>query len=103
MIQNPFCKCLHPKRIINPYTHESMIVPCGHCEACTLAKNSRYAFQCDLESYVSKHTLFITLTYANRFIPRATFVDSTERAFGNDLIDKETGEILGPSDMKSED
>lgn len=103
MIQNPFCKCLHPKRIINPYTHESMVVPCGHCEACTLAKNSRYAFQCDLESYASKHTLFITLTYANRFIPRATFVDSTERAFGNDLIDKETGEILGPSDMKSED
>lgn len=103
MLQNPFCKCLYPKRITNPYTHESMVVPCGHCEACTLAKNSRYAFQCDLESYVSKHTLFITLTYANRFIPRATIVDSLERPFGNDLVDKETGEILGASDLSSTD
>lgn len=103
MLQNPFCKCLHPKRITNPYTHESMVVPCGHCEACTLAKNSRYAFQCDLESYVSKHTLFITLTYANRFIPRATVVDSLERSFGNDLVDKETGEILGAADLSSTD
>ena len=68
-----------------------------------MAKNSRYAFQCDLESYTAKHTLFITLTYANRYIPRATFVDSLERPFGNDLVDKETGEILGPSDMKQED
>ena len=93
MVQNPFCKCLHPKRIVNPYTNESMVVPCGHCQACTLAKNSRYAFQCDLESYSSKHTLFITLTYANRFIPRAMFVDSIERPYGCDLIDKETGEI----------
>ena len=66
MIKNPFCKCLHPKKIVNPYTNESMVVPCGHCQACTLAKNSRYAFQCDLESYTAKHTLFITLTYANR-------------------------------------
>lgn len=97
---NPFCKCLSPKRIINPYTHETMTVPCGHCQACTLAKNSRYAFQCDLESYTAKHTVFITLTYANRFIPRATFVDSIERPFGNDLVDKETGEILGASDLK---
>lgn len=103
MFQNPFCKCLHPKRIINPYTNESMVVPCGHCQACTLAKNSRYSFQCDLESYSSKHTLFITLTYANRFIPRATFVDSLERPFGNDLVDKETGEILGPSDLTEEE
>lgn len=103
MVQNPFCKCLHPKRIVNPYTNESIVVPCGHCQACTLAKNSRYAFQCDLESYSSKHTLFITLTYANRFIPRAMFVDSIERPYGCDLIDKETGEILGPADLTEDE
>lgn len=97
---NPFCKCLNPKRIVNPYTHEAMNVPCGHCQACTLAKNSRYAFQCDLESYSSKHTVFVTLTYANRFIPRAQFVDSIVRPFGHDLVDVETGEILGEADLK---
>lgn len=96
---NPLSKCLSPKRIVNPYTHESMTVPCGKCQACVLAKNSRYSFQCDLESYCSKHTLFVTLTYANRYIPRATIVDSIERPFGNDLIDRETGEILGNCDL----
>ena len=80
---NPFYKCLNPQRIVNPYTDEAMTVPCGHCKACILAKNSRYAFQCDLESYSSKHTLFITLTYANRYIPRAQFVDSMERSMGS--------------------
>lgn len=100
---NPLSKCLSPRRIVNPYTHDSMTVPCGHCQACTLAKNSRYSFQCDLESYSSKHTLFITLTYANRFIPRATIVDSIERPYGNDLVDKETGEILGSSDLKEDE
>lgn len=96
---NPLSKCLNPKRIVNPYTHESMTVPCGKCHACILAKNSRYSFHCDLESYCSKHTLFVTLTYANRYIPRATIVDSIERPFGNDLVDKETGEILGNCDL----
>lgn len=96
---NPFCKCLNPQRIVNPYTNEAMTVPCGHCKACILAKNSRYAFQCDLESYSSKHTLFITLTYANRFIPRAQFVDSMERPYGHGLVDVETGEYLGEADL----
>ena len=96
---NPFCKCLNPQRIVNPYTNEAMTVPCGHCKACILAKNSRYAFQCDLESYSSKHMLFITLTYANRFIPRAQFVDSMERPYGHDLVDVETGEYLGEADL----
>ena len=96
---NPFCKCLNPQRIVNPYTNEAMTVPCGHCKACILAKNSRYAFQCDLESYSSKHTLFITLTYANRFIPCAQFVDSIERPYGHDLVDVETGEVSDQSDL----
>lgn len=93
------CRCLSPKRIVNPYTSESMIVPCGHCRACQLNKNNRLAFLCDLESKCNKYTVFITLTYANRFIPRANFVDSICRPFGNDLVDKETGEILCPADI----
>lgn len=102
MVSNPLCNCLSPRRIQNPYTGEVMVVPCGHCRACQLNKNNRLAFQCDLESKCHKFTVFITLTYANRFIPRANFVDSICRPFGNDLVDKETGEILCPSDM-SED
>lgn len=99
---NPFCKCLYPQRILNPYTHEYMTVPCGHCEACVLAKNSRYAFQCDLESYACKHTVFVTLTYANNYLPIATPVpypvdpaDDYAGVFKKySLIDFETGENL---------
>ena len=102
MIKNPFCRCLEPKRIYNPYTREMMTVPCGHCKACVLSKNMRLAFQCDLESESNKYTVFITLTYANRFIPRAQIVDNLSRLFGKDLYDKTTGEFLGELDM-SED
>lgn len=103
MINNPFTKCLHPKRIINPYTHETLVVPCGSCEACRLAKNNRNAFLCDIESMSNLYTCFITLTYANRFIPRAIVVDSIERPFGRDLVDKETGEYLCDADLTDED
>nr|DAK47142.1 MAG TPA: hypothetical protein [Microviridae sp.] len=33
---NPFCNCLDPKRIVNPYTHECMTVPCGKCKDGTI-------------------------------------------------------------------
>lgn len=103
---NPFCKCLNPQRIVNPYTHECMTVPCGKCKACILAKNSRYAFQCDLESYCSMYTVFVTLTYAPNYLPVATPVylgDNTD--FGllcrYDLVDFETGESLGVFESES--
>ena len=97
---NPFCKCLNPQRIVNPYTHECMTVPCGHCQACILAKNSRYAFQCDLESYCSMYTVFVTLTYAPNYLPIATpMYQGDDTDFGllcrYDLVDFETGESLG--------
>lgn len=94
-------KCLSPRKIVNPYTGEIMIVPCNHCLSCVMRKNQRYAFQCDLESSSHKYTLFITLTYSDKFIPRASFVDNITRPFGLDLFDKETGEFLGPCDMTS--
>ena len=97
------CKCLDPHKVYNPYTHQSLIVPCGHCKACILNKNTRLSFQCDLESITNKYCMFVTLTYANRFIPRANFVDAIDRPFGCDLIDKENGEVLGACDLLEED
>lgn len=95
-----------PSRIVNPYTHECMTVPCGKCKACILAKNSRYAFQCDLESYCSMYTVFVTLTYAPNYLPVATPMylgDNTD--FGllcrYDLVDFETGESLGVFESES--
>ena len=103
MLDNPFSKCLNPKRIINPYTHETLVVPCGHCEACSLVKGSRNAFLCELESASHYCTLFVTLTYANRFIPRAQVVDNFTEIMGRDLFDSETGEFLGTVSMSDSD
>lgn len=66
----PFTYCKNPERIVNPYTKETLIVPCLKCEACQQAKASRYVFQlqCEMESSLSNY--FVTLTYANRFVPR---------------------------------
>lgn len=77
-IAYPTTKCLHPQKIMNPYTHESMIVPCGKCEACRLKKSYRSAFLCDLEAKSNKFTVFITLTYDNENIPRINFASSVK-------------------------
>lgn len=98
-VNNPLCRCLSPKRILNPYTHEMVVVPCGHCKACNLNKANSMSFKCALEMQQHKYTLFITLTYSNRYIPRANFVDSTQVLCGADLFDKETGECLGEVQM----
>lgn len=94
-------QCLHPKRIVNPYTHEKLVVPCGHCRACALKRNQHLAFLCDLEAQSHKYCVFITLTYANRYIPRAQLVDSLTTPFSYDLV-SEDGEIFGDSNMNSE-
>lgn len=62
--------CLHPKQIINPYTHELITVPCGHCTACIVKKNNHQAMLCSLEESEHKFAMFVTLTYDDNYIPR---------------------------------
>lgn len=68
--ENPFIHCLDPQRIVNKLTGETLVVPCGKCTACSQKKSSRYAFQCDCEAKSSKYVFFVTLTYANAYVPR---------------------------------
>lgn len=70
MEKYPFVKCLQPKSIINPYTGEHLVVPCGSCPACSLRKSSVNAMKCKMESLSHKYTMFITLTYNNISLPR---------------------------------
>lgn len=70
MTDYPFVKCLNPQKIVNKYTGEELVVPCGHCSACTMSKSARLAFQCECERVSNKYCLLVTLTYANSFIPR---------------------------------
>ena len=96
----PFVKCLEPKRVKNPYTNEYLIVPCGHCEACSTVKNSRNAFHMNLESMSHRYNLFVTLTFDDRYIPKLFVYEDGEYEEKDPsiknyfFIDSETGEIV---------
>lgn len=89
----PNIKCLNPMRIINPYTHEAMSVPCGKCSACLNSKNSRGSFLCDLEAMSHKYCLFVTLTYSDAFVPRLTVVPASNTLFGYEAVTSD-GEVI---------
>lgn len=96
----PFTRCLNPKKIMNPYTHDTLVVPCGKCMACRNSKNSRMTLQCELESQSSDAVLFGTLTYSEDNVPLAKMVKvftCDDDGFGTyhyDVYDKDTGEVL---------
>ncbi len=66
----PFIKCLHPLRIVNQYTRQPMVVPCGHCKACLMRKANTASLKCQMESEYTIFTMFVTLTYAPAYLPR---------------------------------
>ena len=91
-----FTKCLHPRRIKNPFTGELMIVSCGHCEACLTSKGLRLSSLCQLESLAHRYCMFITLTYNNDNIP----LMYPEYIYGNlFFVDHDSGELLHQSSM----
>lgn len=61
--------CLYQRYIKNPYTGKDVYVKCGHCNACIQEKASRRTSR--IRNNVSSDTtaLFVTLTYANMFVP----------------------------------
>lgn len=99
----PICKCLAPKRVINPYTNKVMIVPCGHCVACSLNKSQHYVQLLQMEASYTKYCVFVTLTYAPAYLPKAYLVDSDRKPFANDLVDEHTGEIICSPDLSLSD
>ena len=92
MKKYPFVRCLHPKRLTNPYTYERLIVRCGHCDACNLARSSRYVSLLNAEDQSAVVRVFVTLTYAPKYRPFFR-VEST----GSDTYDcfSDDGEYYG--------
>lgn len=68
----PFIKCLHPKYIQNKYTGERILVSCNNCDACNNSRSSLLVRLIKLQMEQSKYTMFVTLTYNNRYIPYVT-------------------------------
>lgn len=61
--------CQNPRTVVNKYTHESVVVSCGHCPSCVLRRS---AVQTNLLTNYSaqfRYVYFVTLTYAPCFLP----------------------------------
>lgn len=70
-MEYPYVKCLNPIVIWNKYINERMIVDCGKCAACRMRKAANFTTRCEMESQSNQYTYFITLTYDNKYLPKA--------------------------------
>lgn len=61
--------CTHLKKIYNPYSHKSFYVKCGHCHACLMEKANKRLSRIKNSITSNQVTLFVTLTYAPKFLP----------------------------------
>lgn len=87
-----------------PYIGRSaFLVPCGKCLACKNRRKSEFVFRMDCEKRLGhlmqdgsirryKYCFFVTLTYADRFLPR--FVPT--------CLDEKTGEVLSFEEVPPE-
>ena len=80
-----FTNCLNPQHIRNPYTKETLVVGCGKCEACQLQKSIQASLKCKLETLSNKHVRFVTLTYADEYIPKMIEYNADELPYHSDL------------------
>jgi hypothetical protein len=78
-------RCQHPRTVVNKYTHESVVVPCGHCPSCILRRSAIQTNLLTTYSAQFRYVYFVTLTYAPCFLP--TLEVSTIEACSDDIAD----------------
>ena len=61
--------CVHPK-VVTTVTGERIVTPCGECEVCRNSGRSTMLQKLNAEIEKHRFVYFVTLTYADRFIPR---------------------------------
>lgn len=62
-------RCLNPRTVVNKYTHESVVVSCGHCPSCILRRSAVQTNLLTTYSAQFRYVYFVTLTYAPCFLP----------------------------------
>lgn len=62
-------RCQNPRTIVNKYTHEPVVVPCGSCPSCILRRSGIQTNLLTTYSAQFRYVYFVTLTYAPRFLP----------------------------------
>lgn len=62
-------RCQNPRTVVNKYTHEPVVVPCGVCPSCVLRRSGIQTNLLTTYSSQFRYVYFVTLTYAPRFLP----------------------------------
>lgn len=62
-------RCQHPRTVVNKYTHEPVVVPCGCCPSCVLRRSAIQTNLLTTYSAQFRYVYFVTLTYAPCFLP----------------------------------
>lgn len=62
-------RCQHPRTVVNKYTHEPVVVSCGHCPSCVLRRSAIQTNLLTTYSAQFRYIYFVTLTYAPSFLP----------------------------------
>ena len=61
--------CESPIRVYNKYLGEYVWTSCGHCNACRKKRASRWIARLETERSQHMTSFFVTLTYANEYLP----------------------------------
>lgn len=78
-------RCQHPRTVVNKYTRESVVVPCGSCPSCLLRRSAVQTNLLTTYSAQFRYVYFVTLTYAPCFLP--TLEVSVVEACTDDIAD----------------
>lgn len=62
-------RCQNPRTVVNKYTHEPVVVPCGSCPSCILRRSGIQTNLLTSYSAQFRYVYFVTLTYAPCFLP----------------------------------
>ena len=62
-------RCQNPRTVVNKYTHEPVVTPCGYCPSCVLRRSAIQTNLLTTYSAQFRYIYFVTLTYAPCFLP----------------------------------
>ena len=66
----PVDYCYNPIHVVDSASDKDIIVPCGKCDGCLLHKANEWSMRCGMEIESSPATIFGTLTYDNKYLPK---------------------------------
>ena len=78
--------CEHPKKVLHPYTHEELFVPCGKCAACLNRRASIWQHRIDAENKSHKYSVFFELDYDEKSVPKLFKKDDCFVNFSKSIV-----------------